>query len=69
MFQYHKVATQYWGELAWRLIDSAMFPMRATDYSVALESYANSVIEKYGEAMRQHGLTQSIGRVIKSTFK
>ena len=59
--QYHRAITQYWGELARRLADFAILPMRVTDYSEALKKNAHAFLHNYGDLLRSRELEQGIG--------
>ena len=53
---------QYWGELARRLADYYVLPMRVQDYSEALQGYTDDLLGRYGDLMRQEGLGRGIGK-------
>ena len=62
-FKYHRAVVQYCGELARRLVDYYVLPMRVEDYSAALQGYTNDLLDKYGEIMREEGLGGRIGKL------
>ena len=52
---------QYWGEVTRRLADDYVLHYNVDTYSVAIEDYANDILERYGDLMTQNDLGLGIG--------
>ena len=60
--KYNKAVAQFWGELARRLADEHLLPFDVEEYGTALEGYEASILEGYGDLMKENGLEDGLSK-------